>query len=130
MPTAGRRSRPRATRSPRRSHRIAAAALRSTTDLLGWIAALPDYRGRVWELHPLVVRVDARRRGVGRALCEDLERVAAAEGALTMWIGADDDLGENSLGGVERRTKATAEMFGIGPHRSTGCCVGTARPVT
>ncbi|MGE5184333.1 MAG: N-acetyltransferase, partial [Acidobacteriota bacterium] len=27
--------------------------------LLGWIAAIPEYRGRVWELHPLVVRAGA-----------------------------------------------------------------------
>ena len=36
--------------------------------LLGWIGGLPDYDGRVWELHPLVVRPDGRLRGVGRAL--------------------------------------------------------------
>ncbi len=30
--------------------------------LLGWIGGRPEYHGRVWELHPLVVHRDARRR--------------------------------------------------------------------
>ena len=51
------------------------AAIDSDGSLLGWIAAMPDYRGRVWELHPLVVRADARGRGLGRALVRELEDV-------------------------------------------------------
>src|ERR1043165_7058431 len=39
-------------------------------DLLGWIGALPEYGGNVWELHPLVVRPGSRRRGVGRRLVD------------------------------------------------------------
>ncbi|MDE2964126.1 MAG: N-acetyltransferase, partial [Acidobacteriota bacterium] len=31
--------------------------------LLGWIGGLPQYDGRVWELHPLVVRRDRRLCG-------------------------------------------------------------------
>lgn len=36
--------------------------------LLGWIGGLPEYGGRVWELHPIVVRRNRRLGGVGRAL--------------------------------------------------------------
>ena len=32
--------------------------------LIGWIGGLPEYSGRVWELHPLVVHRGHRRRGV------------------------------------------------------------------
>jgi len=32
--------------------------------------------------------------------------------------------------GLTKTYEATAEMFGIAPHRSTGCCVGSARPAT
>jgi GNAT superfamily N-acetyltransferase len=42
---------------------------------LGWIGGIPMYGGRVWELHPLVVSGSHRRRGIGRALVEDLERL-------------------------------------------------------
>lgn len=31
--------------------------------VMGWIGGMPTYRGRVWELHPLVVRRDRRGRG-------------------------------------------------------------------
>jgi aminoglycoside 6'-N-acetyltransferase I len=36
-------------------------------DLLsGWVGGLPQLGGRVWELHPMVVRREHRRCGVGR----------------------------------------------------------------
>src|SRR5688500_8455709 len=41
--------------------------------LVGWIGALPEYHGRVWELHPMVVRREQRRRGIGRVLVAALE---------------------------------------------------------
>lgn len=66
--------------------------------VVGWIGAQPQYDGRVWELHPLVVAAKSRRQGVGRALVRDLEDIIAARGALTLWLGSDDELGETSLG--------------------------------
>jgi aminoglycoside 6'-N-acetyltransferase I len=42
--------------------------------VLGWIGGIPTYGGRVWELHPLVVSHPHRRRGIGRALVNVLER--------------------------------------------------------
>ncbi len=52
-------------------------------DLLGWIGGLPEYNGRVWELHPVVVRRECRRRGIGRALVAAFEFEAATRGALS-----------------------------------------------
>ncbi|MGI8843743.1 MAG: GNAT family N-acetyltransferase [Gemmatimonadaceae bacterium] len=69
--------------------------------LLGWIGALPEYQGRVWELHPLVVRPDLRRRGIGRALVAALEEEVMARGGLTITLGTDDDSGMTSLAGVD-----------------------------
>jgi len=60
------------------------------TVLLGWVGGVPEYDGRVWELHPLVVRRDARRRGVGRRLVAALEAAAQARGACTITLGTDD----------------------------------------
>ena len=68
--------------------------------LLGWIGGLPEYHGRVWELHPLVVRREYRRRGIGRRLVEAFEDEAAARGALTLTLGTDDDSGMTSLSDV------------------------------
>jgi aminoglycoside 6'-N-acetyltransferase I len=77
------------------------AALDDDGQLLGWIGSAPGYRGRVWELHPLVVRASKRGKGVGRALVRDLERALTAEGALTLWLGTDDEHGETTLAHVD-----------------------------
>ena len=69
--------------------------------LLGWIGGLPDYDGRVWELHPLVVRREHRRQGIGRALVAAFETEAARRGALTVTLGTDDDAGMTSLAGID-----------------------------
>lgn len=57
------------------------------------------YRGRVWEVHPLVVNGSHRQRGIGRALIEDLERLVVFRGALTLWAGSDDEHHETTLSG-------------------------------
>jgi aminoglycoside 6'-N-acetyltransferase I len=69
--------------------------------VVGWIGGIETYGGRVWEIHPLVVSASYRRRGLGRALVEDLERLVAARGALTLWAGSDDEHGETTLGGAD-----------------------------
>ena len=69
--------------------------------LLGWIGGLPEYDGNVWELHPLVVRRDARRRGIGRRLVEAFESEARARGAFTATLGTDDVDGSTSLANVD-----------------------------
>ncbi len=81
--------------------RVSRVALDSDGTLLGWIGAIREYDGLVWELHPIVVREASRRRGVGRAMVQDLEAILAARGALTLWAGSDDLAGETSLGGVD-----------------------------
>jgi aminoglycoside 6'-N-acetyltransferase I len=60
-------------------------------EVLGWIGGLPEYDGHVWELHPLVVRPDRQRRGIGRALVLDLEAQVRARGGLTLMLGTDDE---------------------------------------
>lgn len=79
---------------------FARAALGNGT-LLGWVGGLPEYNGRVWELHPLVVRRDDRRRGVGRALVAAFESETRKRGALTVTLGTDDDSGMTSLADVD-----------------------------
>lgn len=81
--------------------RINRVALDDERGVVGWIGAIPMYSGRVWEIHPLAVRTSHRRHGIGRALVEDLERIVAARGALTLWLGSDDENGETTAGGVD-----------------------------
>ena len=58
--------------------------------VLGWVGAIPTY-DYAWELHPLVVRAGNRGNGVGRALVGALEEELRSRGALTVYLGSDDD---------------------------------------
>ena len=62
----------------------------------GWVGARHDY-GCVWELHPMVVDEGMRGRGHGRALVEDVVRLAEDRGALTLVLGTSDEVGLTSL---------------------------------
>ncbi|HSM56822.1 MAG TPA: GNAT family N-acetyltransferase [Candidatus Sulfomarinibacteraceae bacterium] len=81
--------------------RVSRAALDTDGQVLGWIGAIGEYDGHVWELHPLVVHGDYERRGIGRALVLDLEAQVARRGGLTLFLGTDDEDNMTSLGGVD-----------------------------
>ena len=70
-------------------------------EVLGWVGGLERYRGHVWELHPLVVRRERQRQGIGRALVTDLEERVRERGAHSIFVGADDERGETSLAGID-----------------------------
>lgn len=81
--------------------RLSRVAVDPAGAALGWIGAIRQYDGHVWELHPLVVRTDRRRQGLGRALVADLEEQVRRRGGLTLWLGTDDENNMTSLGGVD-----------------------------
>src|SRR5215203_3479830 len=75
---------------------------RADDQILGWIGGIPEY-SHAWELHPLVVSADARHMGVGASLVTALEERVRAAGALTLYLGTDDDGPSpgTSVGGIE-----------------------------
>lgn len=81
--------------------------------LLGWVGGLPEYSGRVWELHPIVVHREHRRQGIGRALVAAFETEATARGALTVTLGTDDDSGMTSLAGVDLYHELPQKLAGL-----------------
>jgi aminoglycoside 6'-N-acetyltransferase I len=72
------------------------AALEHST-VAGWVGGLPEYRGRVWELHPIVVAKDRRLQGIGRTLVSAFEDEARRRGGLTATLGTDDHYGQTSV---------------------------------
>jgi len=68
--------------------------------IVGWVGLRPSY-AKVWELHPLVVDPERQRRGFGRRLVDDICRIAAENGALTVTLGTDDEPGWTSLAGID-----------------------------
>jgi aminoglycoside 6'-N-acetyltransferase I len=82
-------------------NRISRVALGENGAVLGWIGGIPSYGDNVWELHPLVVRPDLQRRGIGRALVADLEERVRERDGLTLWLGTDDETGMTTLSGVD-----------------------------
>jgi len=93
--------------------RISRVALDAQGHVLGWIAGVPKYDGRVWEIHPLVVRPDRRFRGIGRALVADLEREACKRKGLTLYLGSDDESARTTLGGVDLYPGVLRKLAGI-----------------
>lgn len=91
---------------------FARAAVDGTT-LLGWVGGLSEYAGRVWELHPMVVRREYRRRGIGRALVDVFEAEARRRGALTATLGTDDDAGMTSLADVDLYEDVPRHLAGL-----------------
>jgi aminoglycoside 6'-N-acetyltransferase I len=95
---------------------LARAALDDDGTVLGWIGGRPEY-GRVWELHPLVVRADRRGEGIGRALVADLERLVGERGGLTIRVGSDDITDMTSLAGIDLYPDPLAHLARIEDRR-------------
>ena len=81
-----------------------------------------EYRGRVFELHPLVVRGDKQRMGIGGALIEAISAAAKERGGLTLRLGADDErpVGETSFANVDLYDDLPTRIreFDPGTHQS------------
>jgi aminoglycoside 6'-N-acetyltransferase I len=67
-------------------------------EVIGWIGARAAYPA-TWELHPMAVRPDRQRQGIGRALVEALERELASRGVGSIMLGTDDEYGGTNLFG-------------------------------
>ena len=70
---------------------ISRIAMDRSRTVLGWIGGTQQYDGRVWELHPLVVKSGFREQGIGRSLVMDLETQVKKRGGITLWVGTDDE---------------------------------------
>jgi len=69
--------------------------------LLGMIGGIPEYDGKVWELHPLAVQPGLQGKSIGRALVLAFEEQVRQRGGLTIMLGSDDQNDMTSLAGVD-----------------------------
>ena len=81
--------------------KISRVAVDDTGEVVGFVGGQPEYDGRVWEIHPLVVRPDVQRRGIGRALVTDFEKLVRTRGGITITLGTDDTESMTTLTGVD-----------------------------
>jgi aminoglycoside 6'-N-acetyltransferase I len=81
--------------------RVSRVALDDQGMAVGWIGGIKHYNGHTWELHPLVVRLDHQRGGIGRALVSDLEQRVVAAGGSTIYLGTDDEQSQTSIAGID-----------------------------
>jgi len=65
--------------------------LRSHGQVLGFVGATSQYRGRVYELHPMCVIPSLQGRGLGSALVTDLVERVRDRGGRTIYLGTDDE---------------------------------------
>lgn len=78
-------------------NRLSRVALSDDGVALGWVGGIAQYDGNVWELHPLAVSPAYQGQGVGKALVADLEEQVKQKGALTLWLGTDDEDNRTTL---------------------------------
>ncbi|QUH20582.1 GNAT family N-acetyltransferase [Alkaliphilus sp. B6464] len=100
---------------------IMQAAQISTDSLpIGWGGILaPVYNGNVFELHPLAVRSNHRNQGIGRAIVTALEDEARNQGGLTIYLGADDEIGDGET------SFANVDLFDNLPGKTNDFTAGT-----
>jgi len=75
-------------------------AVNDAGNVVGVAVCAPQY-SHAWELHPIVVAGDEQGRGIGAALLADVEELVAAEGGLTIYLGADDLDGLTTAAGAD-----------------------------
>lgn len=93
--------------------RISRVALDEKGDVAGWVGGIPQYDGHVYELHPLAIKPDRQRQGIGTALVADLEEQVRKRGALTIVLGTDDEFEGTNLYGQDLYPDIAAQIMGI-----------------
>ena len=65
--------------------------------LVGMIGGMPQYGETGWELHPLCVKKDVQKKGIGRQLMHAFESHVKQLGGCIVYLGTDDEHFRTSL---------------------------------
>ena len=93
--------------------RISRIALDDSGEIVGWVGGLSHYDGKVWEIHPLVVKPSRQGSGIGRQLVRDFEDIVRKRGGLTIWVGVDDEDDMTTLAGIDLYPNALEHLAQI-----------------
>ena len=107
----------REVRESLQSDRLNRVAIDRDGAAVGWIGAIREYHGYTWQLHPIVVRPDRQRQGIGRSLVADLEAQVCARGGSNLYLGTDDVDNMTSLSGVDLYENPLGRLAGIEDRR-------------
>lgn len=66
-------------------------------ELIAYIGAINQYDGTTYELHPLLVKNEHRRKGVGKKLIKALEKELLKKQVFNLYLGTDDEFFQTSL---------------------------------
>lgn len=86
---------------------------------IGWIGVIPVNHGRIWEIHPLVVSLLMQKRGYGRMLVTEVQRLAKSHEVLGLLAGTSDETGATPLYQIDLYVdplKAMAALTGTEDH--------------
>jgi aminoglycoside 6'-N-acetyltransferase I len=64
--------------------------------LIGWIGLRPMYE-KTWELHPLAILPEFQKKGYGKILINEIEKIAQERGIIGIMAGSDDETSKTSL---------------------------------
>jgi aminoglycoside 6'-N-acetyltransferase I len=93
--------------------RISLAVLDDSDTVLGWIGGIRQYNGHTWELHPLVVKPEYQRKGIGSVLVAAFEALVLEQGGTTIYLGTDDENNRTSLSGKDLYPDVLGNLAGI-----------------
>ncbi len=88
-------------------------AIDNSGAVLGWIGGIPEYDGKAWELHPLVVNPENQGQGIGQALVADFEEQVIERGGITIYLGTDDEDNMTTLSNADLYANLFEQIAGI-----------------
>lgn len=72
-----------------------------SNQVIGCVGGQPQYGGKVWEVHPIVVRNNYKKQGIGKLLLKDIETRAKRKNGITLFLGSDDENGMTSVANID-----------------------------
>jgi aminoglycoside 6'-N-acetyltransferase I len=93
--------------------RISLAVVDDSETVMGWIGGIRQYNGNTWELHPLVVKPEFQRKGIGRVLVAAFEARVLEQGGLAIYLGTDDENNRTSISGKNLYPDVLGNLAGI-----------------